>query len=103
MDRLRGERVKNKNKVQKNERLRENQKFFILKFMTGSFFQPRKFAEKRSEKVPDGPGVCDVCDDAISGDFDDDDVTSCGVAFVSMNLIACSSVSRPLATTLSPT
>ena len=61
MDRLRGERVKNKNKVQKNERLRENQKFFILKFMTGSFFQPRKFAEKRSEKVPDGPGVCDVC------------------------------------------
>ena len=48
-------------------------------------------------------GVCDVCDDAISGDFDDDDVTSCGVAFVSMNLIACSSVSRPLATTLSPT
>ena len=26
-----------------------------------NFIQTRKFAEKRAEKIPDGPGVCELC------------------------------------------
>jgi hypothetical protein len=32
-----------------------------IKIPDAIHFQPRKFTEKRAEKVPDGPGLCDVC------------------------------------------